>query len=197
MRVLGYQLFPVQTGGSILGSRANPTPIQQQIYSNLVANPLDTIANNTGPLGFASNFDLVPGSQYAKGGTFRTRWRGIVSCTGTPTLRLQVYWTNGGQSLSDSHTYTMPSGISNAEWQVDAAEAIDESGNIGDCGSVFYMPVSVSPFVTTPILGIQGFTTFSGTGPIGLQVTWSAADPANTISLQQAYMDYYPPGVHS
>lgn len=195
MKVGGFNLYPEQTGGVIKGTNSPPgsIPIQQQIYGNLN----ETISNNTGPVGFTHNFVLAA-PPYTAGGTLRFRFFGITSCTGTPTLRLQPYWTSGSNIISDSGAYTLPSNLSGGTWQVAGVWTII-STNLLDFGSVFYMPsgTGIPPSDSVVIQSNQGSTTFTGTGPIGLQIRFSAADPANTITLLGASMDYYPPLAHS
>jgi hypothetical protein len=198
MKVGGYNLWPVQVGGSLRGVKSGAGGAggaggyQFSIFSNPVG---DTIANTTGPLGFQTGF-ILSGGPFSKGGTFRCTYFGTVSCTGTPTLRLEPYLTSGASPIADSGARLLTANLSNSGWKMEGLFALDEVGNIEDFGTVFYLSAgSLPPFVDT-IMGVPASTTFSATN-IGLQVTWSAADPANSISCHGAVLDYFPPNAHA
>jgi hypothetical protein len=86
--------------------------------------------------------------------------------------------------------------LSNERWKMEGVFALDESGNIGDIGTVFYLNSGTLPPLIDTIMHAGGLTPFSPTN-IGLQVQWSVADPANSITCSAAFLDYFPPNKHA
>jgi hypothetical protein len=133
----------------------------------------------------------IPANYMQDGRVLRLRAFGKLSTTGTPTMTFAIRW--GGVSdtlLATTEAITMGSGVTNANWDL---EAYIQTRSNGATGSLFVMGTAnvhtASTTVASNVFSVSGFdapaaVTVDLTTDKALSLTadWSAQSASNTLT---------------
>jgi hypothetical protein len=133
----------------------------------------------------------IPANYMQDGRVLRLTAFGKLSTTGTPTMTFAIRWGGvSGTVLATSEAITMGSGVTNANWSLDA---LVQTRSNGATGSLFVMGNvtihTASTTVASNVFGVSGFdaptaVTVDLTADTALSLTadWSAASASNTLT---------------
>ena len=141
----------------------------------------------------------IPGGFMADGRCLRLRAIGQYSNTATPTLIFGVRWGGvGGTLLCKTAACTTPSGVTAAMWDLDVmiqtrtngatgtvmANGVARvhsavAGTVGSAtGEGLVTPMTAGGVITPAAVTLD----LTATAALSVTVTWSASDPANTLT---------------
>lgn len=144
------------------------------------------VANTASETNFASNWSM-PADYCVQGRVIRWTAQGTYSTTGTPNLTLRI--KAGSTTLAATPVITAGTGVTNRGWRVEgqticnAAPAGAAATETQGIAHVFTAATSS----TTAEMANTATTNLATNGALTMQLSaeWSAADPANTITLRQ------------
>lgn len=167
------------------------TPYQlQRLFSQSSIQAGDTIANTAVKTAFATTYTL-PASTLKLGDELRMRWTGLISGTAVtgpiPTFEVQE---DGAAIVSDDISNLVAS-ASNVAWFAEANVTVQEVGATGDLIGMFELSypsaAATMRYFCTPIT-YASFNT-EAANVLGLAITFSAANAANTITQRTFTVD--------
>ena len=160
-----------------------PSVIFSQTNTVTVAN---TVTETT-ILGTGTGTTTLDANDLTVGKNIHVKVRGIISDTGTPTIRIRVKL--GATTIGDTGAIALSGTITDEEFDVDYMFTCRTTGATGTViGSGFFSFDNAASAGATFGMPATGTTTIDTTAALALSVTveWGAADPANTISSQVA-----------
>jgi len=140
---------------------------------------LTLLGTGQGSLTLGANF-------FRAGKSFRIWARGVISDTGTPTLRIRVKL--GATTILDTTAVTLAGTLSNNEWEMNC---LVTCRTVGVSGTVF----AQGHFQEFPNnrLGMPNTTTSTidttASQVINITALWGTADPANTMTCTNVMIE--------
>lgn len=168
-----------QSGGGTFSSEA---PNNQALF---VSTGDATINNTTGPTSFVPVSYVGTMQQWStlqNGALLRLDMQGLLSTSATPPT-IQIQLSLGGIVFVDTLAQPLPPGLTSAPWRMNVIIVNSVLGPEFLTVQAFfeYQPVNPGPLtclsLSTPLGGMVAVTD----GLLDALVTWSAADPANSI----------------
>ena len=153
-----------------------------------------TVANTiteTTLIGTGIGTMTIPANVFTVGKTLRLTWRGILSDTGTPTLRIRV--KIGSTTIGDTGALALAGVITNEEWSVNYIMTCRTTGvtgtifgqgdfnfdNAASEGLTFGMPSTTTTTIDTTIPQLLSIT-----------AEWGTADPTDTITSTNGILEF-------
>lgn len=136
----------------------------------------------------------VPAGYCAVGTTFRLKAHGIISTTGSPTMKLGFYWGGvSGIALTESPATAVGAGAASWPWWMEyegTVRTIGSSGSIMGMG-VLYLPTGLSAWTPIPLVDVSG--TANGVVTIDTTIqkaitagaTWGTNSASNTLTVHR------------
>jgi hypothetical protein len=169
------------------GTLADPhVTVGGLFYSNTSVPAGNTVANDVAATAFASSYTIAGGTLVA-GDVVRVRAWGVYGTDAVaPTLTLRV--KAGSTVLVATSAVTMPSGVTNLGWMLDASLSIftiGAGGTVDPQAIVSYSSAATTTLaVHVPATSTSALDT-TASNALTVEVEWGTADAQNTITLRQ------------
>jgi hypothetical protein len=176
---LSYPPGPIYAGQDVTADELNA-------MSALVA-PLTcaTVSNTTTETAIGTVTIPAGDAGLVTNGGYQIRFWGVVSCTGTPTVTINVRLTSAtGTLIGSSGSLTCRSGVSNAFLHARYSLMVTAAGSSGTFdGLGEFISNIVASSSATNLYQVQG-TAINTTAAVTLVVTavWGAANASNTVT---------------
>lgn len=172
------------------------TPASQKMaltyLSNLVRSDLmaavatasATLGNSnaeTTLIGTVSGSLTLAAAYLTAGKTIRLTAYGFISCTGTPTLNINLKL--GSTIICATGAVTLASGLTTALLSIDVLLTCRTTGATGTVIAAGQVGLGAAVAGLYPVSGTVVTVDTTGTLAVGLTGQWSAADPANTLTV--------------
>lgn len=151
---------------------------------SFVATAGATLANSdteTSIIGTGSGSLTLAAAYLTAGKTLRLTAYGFISTTGTPTLT--VKFKLGATTICSSGAVTTASGLATALLSIDLLLTCRTTGATGTVIAAGQVGIGTTVNVLYPTSGTTSTVDTTGTLAASLTGQWSAADPANTLTM--------------
>lgn len=145
----------------------------------------NTIADAAVPTLFGSH-GVTGVSTLLPGRAFEYEASGFYSTTGAPTIRL-ILLLDDVTTLLDTGLVTCATGAANLGWSLHGIFSMDSTGFVYAVQGDYSFQDAVVGNATLPV-SINGIAFPKASHTLGLQVTWGAQSPSNTVTQTTGYL---------